>query len=288
MPEIGNNTKNVTVGKPKVGGAVYMAPEGTTLPTTATEALDAAFVAMGYISEDGVTNSVARTVENIKDWGGETVMNPQTEKTDTFQMKFIEALNFNVLKATHGDDNVSGTLEDGIVVRENAKELNRYVWVIDTILNEYAVKRIVIPEGKITEIADVVYKANEVLGYDATMTAYAFPAYEGDTHRELIQGTSEPTPPTPSLDTLTVTSEAGTTTGTTAVSVSPEKGADNVYKYKLAAEETSVTYDEDVHFWDTWDGENDIEAEADQVITIVEATSDYKARKVGHATVVVA
>ena len=30
---------NVTVGKPKVGGAVHWAPLGTTLPTSATAAL---------------------------------------------------------------------------------------------------------------------------------------------------------------------------------------------------------------------------------------------------------
>ena len=173
------------------------------------------------------------------------------------------------------------------MIRENAKELNRYAWVIDTVLNEYAIKRIVIPEGKITEIADVVYKANEVLGYDATMTAYSYPAYEGDTHREFIQGVSgggggdEDT-----LGTLTVTSVAGATAGTTALTVTPEKSASNLYKYKVASEATTVTYDEDVHFWDTWDGESDIEATTDFVITVVEATADYKARKVGSATVV--
>ena len=190
MPESGNNTRNVSVGKPKVGGAVYKAPLGTTLPTTASETLNAAFEAMGYISEDGVSNAATRTVEDIKDWGGEVVRNPQTEKTDTWKMKFIEALNTNVLKATHGDSNVTGTLEAGITIRENAQELDRYAWVIDTVLNEFAIKRIVIPEGKVTEIAEVIYKANEVVGYDATITAYAYQGYEGDTHREFIQGTS--------------------------------------------------------------------------------------------------
>ena len=34
------NVENVTTGKPKVGGAVYRAPVGTTLPTDATTALN--------------------------------------------------------------------------------------------------------------------------------------------------------------------------------------------------------------------------------------------------------
>ena len=48
------DVKNVTAAKPKIGGAVYSAPLGTTLPKDATTALDKAFKALGYISEDGL------------------------------------------------------------------------------------------------------------------------------------------------------------------------------------------------------------------------------------------
>ena len=52
-----NDATKVSVGKPAVDGAVFSAPIGTALPTSTSAALNAAFANLGYVSEDGVTNS---------------------------------------------------------------------------------------------------------------------------------------------------------------------------------------------------------------------------------------
>jgi hypothetical protein len=49
-------------------GSVNAAPVGTTMPTTPTASLDAAFIDLGYMTEDGVTFSSSPTVEEIRAW----------------------------------------------------------------------------------------------------------------------------------------------------------------------------------------------------------------------------
>ena len=176
---------NVSAGKPAIGGAIWRAEAGTTLPTDATTALDAGFKLMGYISEDGVTNSNTPDTTDIKAWGGDTVLNIQEEKTDTFQFTLIVVLNVEVLKAVYGSSNVSGTLATGITVTANADEPEEGVWVVDMVMNSNTVKRVVIPHGKLSELGDITYTDSDAVGYEVTITA--LPDTDGNTHYEYIK-----------------------------------------------------------------------------------------------------
>ncbi|EKF50908.1 hypothetical protein [Lactococcus garvieae] len=172
--------ENVTTAKPKIDGAIYSAPKGTTLPTDAKKILDPAFKPLGYVSEDGLTNSNSASSDSIKAWGGDTVATVQTGKEDTFSYTLIEALNINVLKEVYGDDNVSGTLETGITVKANSKELLEHPVVIDMILRDGIFKRIVIPLGKVSEVGDISYTDADAVGFELTLSA--LPDENGDTH----------------------------------------------------------------------------------------------------------
>lgn len=179
-----NDTKNVTTGKPKIGGAIFRAPLGTKLPVSAKEVLDSAFLSLGYCSDSGVVNSNSPTNSSVKAWGGDIVLDTQTEKNDTFKFTLIEALNENVLKTVYGDDNVSGDLVTGLTIMANSKEQQECAWVIDMILKGGALKRIVLPNAKVTAVGDITYADTGAVGYETTVSAV--PDTLGNTHYEYI------------------------------------------------------------------------------------------------------
>lgn len=91
---------------------------------------------------------------------------------------------------------------------------------------------------------------------------------------------------TPTLGTLTVNSVAGTASGDTKITVNPAKeNANNVYKYKVAADAVTVGYGQNLRNWSTWDGKADIKATTGQKITVVECDGTYKALNAGSASV---
>lgn len=184
-----NTATNVSAGKPAVGGAIYTAALNATLPTDATTALGTGFTCLGYASDDGLRNTTTPSTEEIKAWGGDTVLVTQTDKTDTFSFKLIEPLNIDVLKVVYNSDNVTGTsVENGITVTVDSDEAEARVWVFDMIMTGGVLKRIVVPNAKVSEIGEITYKDNEAVGYDMTIKAMPGPAAFGyATHKEYIK-----------------------------------------------------------------------------------------------------
>lgn len=164
----------VTAAKPGVGGAVYVAPLGTSLPTDATTALAGTYKAVGYNTEDGVTRAVDQDTEVVKAWGGDVVLVLENGKTETFQFSMLDAHSVDALKIYNGDANVSGsTLASGISVVSNNKERGAHVYVIDMIESGNTLHRIVIPNGVVTELEDITYVDNAAVAYGVTITAVA-------------------------------------------------------------------------------------------------------------------
>lgn len=178
------NVGNVSTGKPSVAGGIWIAAAGTTPPSDAVTALGADYTALGYVSEDGLTNSNSPESDTGKAWGGDIVITYQTEKPDTFSFTLIGSKDKDVLKAVYGDSNVTGTLSTGITIKANATEAEDHVWVFEVVMRDNTYKRIVVPSGKVTEVGDISYTDDAIVGYE--LTIQAFPDSNSNTHYEYV------------------------------------------------------------------------------------------------------
>lgn len=175
------NASNVLAGKPLVGGGIFVAPKGTARPADATTALIAAYKGTGYVSEDGVTETIDRSTDKIRAWGGDTVKVVQSEFGVQYEFTFIETLNSDVLQTVYGSANVTttaataakGTLHK---VKLNSGTLPEQQFVIDMKDGDATVRIDFI--GQITEVGDVTYSDEDVIGYPVTVVA--IPDANGD------------------------------------------------------------------------------------------------------------
>lgn len=188
-----NTAGLVTTGKPKITGAVYVAPKGTEAPTDATTSLSSAFVGLGYVSEDGLSNSNELNVSEIKAWGGVTVYRSLTDMTDEFSLTLIESENLDVMKTIYGSANVTSTATSSILpiggydtasIDVKVNDPEEMVWVFELALRNGKKKRIVIPDGAITAREEITYNDSDAVGYGITVSAY--PDANGSTHKEYI------------------------------------------------------------------------------------------------------
>ncbi|TKT03444.1 hypothetical protein [Streptomyces lasalocidi] len=171
-----NNSANVLAGKPLATGGVLVAPTGTAAPVDAMTALNASFKALGYVGEDGLTESAERSTDKIKAWGGDVVKVVQTDYAVTYSFTLIETLNSDVLKAVHGAGNVTTTAATSTkgtlhAVKLNGDTLPRQSFVFEVKDGDARI-RIYVPQGQITEVGEVTYSDEDVIGYEVTVEAF--------------------------------------------------------------------------------------------------------------------
>ncbi|MGC4964242.1 hypothetical protein [Gordonia sp. DT101] len=157
--------------QPRVGGALRNAPVGTTAPTDASTALDAAFKDLGYISEDGFTEAIERSADKKRALGGSVIRTVQTEYGATVSFVFMESLKLDVLKRVYGESNVTVEAATGeITVRKNKKPLPIESWVID-LEDGDVLDRSYIARGQITEIGETVKTHGDLAVFEVTLEA---------------------------------------------------------------------------------------------------------------------
>ena len=134
------NAAEVGAGSAKVTGAIWVAPNGTALPTDATTALANTYKLLGFTSDAGVTISENDSSQDLIAWEGRTkVYSVKSEYYETVAFTPIQT-NEDVLKLTYGSSNV--TVASGkFTVKHTADTMAPVVIVIETSPRESIVKR---------------------------------------------------------------------------------------------------------------------------------------------------
>jgi hypothetical protein len=163
------NSANV---RSAVTGAISLAPKGTTAPTDADATLNVAFNDLGYVGEDGVTETRDRSTDTIAAWQrGDIVREIVTEANLTFNFVLIETKR-QVVELYYGSEVDPA---NGSVIIVPSSTGGRQAWVIDVIDGDDFI-RTWVPQGEVVEVGDQVYQNGQPIGYECTMRAYPDPS----------------------------------------------------------------------------------------------------------------
>lgn len=195
-----NNKSNITIGHPKANGAIFFAPLGTAMPTSADEDLDPAFQNLGYVTEDGVTISTEEENDTIKAWGPEDVITTQTSYGKTVNLALLETARANVLKFLYGDDNVTENSDGSLAWDDTGDPLPRGIFVVDTLQNNGDTsprfKRQIFGDSQFVDRSgDHVYNDTDPLSFPVVIKAYKFTIDDKNTYvRTYLSAPATPTP----------------------------------------------------------------------------------------------
>ena len=149
-----------------VTGAVYVGPTTASAPTSSSTALTD-FTDLGYVSADGITETIDKTTSQIRAWqGGALVREVVSEGTYSVTLTFIET-KLEVLELYFGS-----TITDGELDGDPTASGGRKSFVMD-IVDGSIIERTYIPAGEVTAVGERTLASGEAVGYNVTITAYA-------------------------------------------------------------------------------------------------------------------
>jgi hypothetical protein len=156
-----------------VTGSIYRAPLATAAPTSQSTALNVAFVDLGYIGEDGVTQTIPASGDSnsIKAWqNGATVRIVRSASEDPATFSFVALETNKTVVESWAGATVTQTATEGSFVINTTGTRTHYSWVID-VVDGAELERIYIPDGVVFEVGDRVYANQEPIGYEMTISA---------------------------------------------------------------------------------------------------------------------
>lgn len=156
-----------------VTGVVSVAPTATTAPTTTGSTLTG-FTDLGYVGEDGVTETLPEGGDStpIKAWqGGATVRTIASTSDDVPTISFVLLeTKLETLELRYGVTVSSQTSTDGAFIFDASAVRAHKSFVVD-VVDGANLKRVYVPDGDIS-VGEQVFANQEPIGFQVTVSAY--------------------------------------------------------------------------------------------------------------------
>jgi hypothetical protein len=149
---------------PSLGSPCYPTSQVAAIASTLTSTIVAAGMrGSGYVSTDGLTQTIDSTTSKIVAWGGDVVRIVQTEHSVTYSYTVIET-NEATLKDYYGEDATSTEVK---ITSDQLPHRSRVFAVRDG--NKRII--VVLPDSQVIERGDIVYAGEDPVGYNVTVEA---------------------------------------------------------------------------------------------------------------------
>lgn len=162
-----NNVDNVSSTKGVEGGYIFAAPAGTALPTDIKTAKDTAFKCLGFLSEDGYTETAESDTEDFTDMNGTLMDTAKTGNVESGQFTLAEIMT-DTLSFMYGSENVS-TADGIITVKHNGNNDDVWSLILELVLKNGRRWRKVVPKVKLSELDDLTLAVGELAGRASTV-----------------------------------------------------------------------------------------------------------------------
>jgi hypothetical protein len=159
--------------RPSDGGVFFRAPLGTTLPTSADAPLNALFVDHGWLGEEGITLTTTRDTTKHHAFGSDLVKTTQDNYEETLKLSLLES-DPDVLETVFGKGSVTLGVAGStrtIKVDHLSAPLPRSAFVVEVIEGD-KMRRIVVQEGQVITVGDIVYVHDDLLKYEIEIDCY--------------------------------------------------------------------------------------------------------------------
>lgn len=154
-----------------ITGEVFRGEITSPAPTTSVSVLDATYLGLGYVSEDGVTENWDDSVDNIVAWqNATTVRAATTESTGSISFTLIQT-NGGVLETFHRGSVMAEPTAGNFRLDVKPVTADPRRWILDVVDGTKHV-RIYIGNGEVTERGEIMYQNGEPVGYPLTITCY--------------------------------------------------------------------------------------------------------------------